>query len=162
MREDGDRIHSTIPSAGSTRRRDGLKRCGLVATECREVVGQRTDKASRIARTLVHYLGRIVGKENAMTAPQLARLCGVLDTGTCQPLREAAKILLVRHGIPIISCWKGFFVATTQQELYDYRQSLEHRMQGLGRDIEAVNSAITKMRMDEKKHIWQPTQKGLF
>lgn len=141
----GDRIHTSVPG----REFPDPRRTGPVPVG-REVVGTGTgatvknNRASRIARRLVHYLGRILGRENARTSHELCRLMHIESSGTNQPLREAAKILLVRHSVPIISCSRGFFVAVTRQELYDYRANLEARMAGLARDIEAVNGILRR------------------
>ena len=149
----GDYIHGTVPGTGAAPRRTEPAAIG------REVVSQKTDRAARLARTLVHYLGRIIGKERAMTAPALSRLIGAPDAGTCQPLREAAKVLLVRHGIPIVSGPGGFFIARTRQELYDYKANLESRMMGLSRDIEAINGILSRKNMLENV---EPEQQALF
>lgn len=127
--------------------------------QCREVGGK--SKAARIARVLVHYLGRMAGKRNAMTAPEIARLCNVRTTGTCQPIRHAAKILLCQESIPLVSCSKGFYVATTRQELYDYKAHLEARMTGLGRDVEAVKAILRRGNVLENVNL-DPVQKEMF
>lgn len=144
-------VHSNVPGVAPE--------IAAPMPQCREVGGK--SKAARIARVLVHYLGRMVGKRNAMTAPEIAHLCNVRTTGTCQPIRHAAKILLCQEGIPLVSCSKGFYIATTRQELYDYKAHLEARMTGLGRDVEAVKAILRRGNVLENVNL-EKVQQDLF
>jgi hypothetical protein len=104
-------------------------------------------KQARIVARRLRLLGpEMTGKENAKTAAWLAARCGLKPEGTNQVVREAAKILLVEEKIPLISSSSGFYIAATEKQLEDYRESLRSRAQALFRDVQAVNDILQVWR----------------
>lgn len=85
------------------------------------------------------------GKDNAQTVRTLARRLGCDDGQTNYVLRQVLKDML-RDGVPVVSCNRGFFLAASTRELADYRTSLLERIGGLRRDIDAVEAIMAQER----------------
>lgn len=120
----------------------------------------------RLVRELRSILPQITGREHVKSAPEIMQLVGQEAVGTCQPLRMAAKILLVEEGIPVVSISKGFFVATKPRELIEYQTHLRARMEGLQRDVDAVEKCLFSMmekavvRVKPKKFLFEMREKA--
>jgi len=106
------------------------------------VPGHKRTAMHDLANRLAGILPMMLGRENARTSGWIMQKLGEKSAGTNQRLRAAAKYLLVERNVPIISCNDGFFVAGDRSELLQYQQSLKSRIEGLYRDISAVDRIL--------------------
>jgi hypothetical protein len=94
-------------------------------------------------------------------ARKLAEACGFRTTGTQVELRKAITELIELGGHPIVSTSKGFSWAYHPNMLRHYEESLQFRLKGLQRRINAVNKIFHKMLDDNpefKKDIRDATR----
>lgn len=126
-------VHDTIPAEHKTSRR------------C----------AHEIAQAIISIRDRLHGKAMATTSSVIAEYIGVGKDGTNQHIREAAKIVLVEHGFPLISCSKGFYFAATHDELREFSLHMEARIAGMQRSVDAIGTLI------EKRSGWDDKQPTL-
>ena len=113
---------------------------------------ERATKVARIANAIVELCtarGMMRGKANAMKSNDIALCVGERPTGTNQAIRQAIKEITHRTAIPIVSSTRGFFVAETAKEIRDYITDLEHRRDGLNRDITDAERHLKAMHVAE-------------
>lgn len=122
------------------------------------VPGNKPAAVHVLADRLVGILPDMLGRDNARTSGWIMRRLGESPSGTNQRLRAAAKHLLVERGLPVISCPAGFFYADTREELEAYKASLRSRIDGLFRDVSAVDRVLESEPFTSKR---QRTLAGL-
>ena len=98
-----------------------------------------TLNAQEWAKILPFFLKK--GKDNALTVPKIYELAGANLTGTGLPLRKSAKLLL-KKGVPVISCGNGFYLAENDDELILYLNNLEGRVAGINDTIASVRKIL--------------------
>lgn len=104
--------------------------------------------AEKIEQELLH---QIEGKARAKTSGELMRMLGLQPSGTNERLRAAAKILLKARKIPMVSCTKGFYLATSVREVDDYIENLEARAMALWEDVADLKAVRDEMRKKQRE-----------
>jgi len=94
--------------------------------------------ARALAVKLERLLPYLWGKEKARTSHEIMRLLGLRSSGTNQPLRAAAKILLHEKGLAVISSTRGFFFATSMQEIEEWEETERQRAAAVLRNVRKI------------------------
>lgn len=97
-----------------------------------------------ILNALYHHKG----KENAINSYDLALKIDMVPTNTNQAIRKTCKELLAA-GYPVISCRKGFFLATKYSELVEFSENIEARLNGLHRTWRDTRTVITDFAQND-------------
>lgn len=81
------------------------------------------------------------GAENAITTSELATRVGISDSGTNPKLRETVKVLMDERDVPVVSDHNGYYIPASRQEVRDYIENLEPRIDGIQHRKQLVESA---------------------
>ncbi len=73
-----------------------------------------------------------VGREKAIKSKPIAIMIGVFEDDTHVATRTLIT-KLVKQGLPIGACSKGYFILQTQKEVDEYQQSLNNRIDEISR-----------------------------
>jgi len=106
---------------------------------------------SRLLKGLERMLPYMIGRDRVRTSTQIMRCLGYTPTATNERLRAAVKKLAMQMRIPIVSCSKGFYIATSVEDVVTYKQSLLRRIQGLNRDVTDASEMISWVNMTERR-----------
>lgn len=91
-------------------------------------LSQHTDSTgSELAvakQRLVRPLSNSVGKQNAMSSKELAKICGVKPT----TVRDLIIEIREEYQLPIVSCTNGYFVIETDGEFRDVMDRIEREI----------------------------------
>lgn len=80
-----------------------------------------------------------VGKQNAITAREIAEHFNISDGGVEVPLRDAIRAA-IENGELIGSTNQGFFIIADENEFIEYIRSLESRRDEIGNRITHLNN----------------------
>jgi len=94
--------------------------------------------ARQLAGRLERLLPYLWGKAKARTSHEIMRLLGLRASGTNQPLRAAAKILLHEKGLAVISGSRGFYFATSMQEIEEWEEKERARASAVLRNVRKI------------------------
>lgn len=81
------------------------------------------------------------GAENAITSDALATRVGIEDSGTNPKLRDAVKTLMDERAVPVVSDHNGYYIPATRQEVRDYVDNLQSRIDGIQQRQQLVENA---------------------
>lgn len=87
-------------------------------------------------KRLVSYIP--FGKEHSTTAPRLEPFTGM----TQHQLSNFARRLMREKGYPVIAWGGGFYHATSDKEVKDYKRKEEKRKRGIERNIAACDAFL--------------------
>ena len=71
------------------------------------------------------------GKANAITSKEISRKMGFPMEDTQSVSRKAIWKTAKHFGLPLISCNKGYFIAETDDEITEYKSSIQNRIDGM-------------------------------
>ena len=107
----------------------------------------KKNKRLSVVQRLLKILPKIRGERKVKTAYTLADLTNTNDwSATNVKIRKAAKSILHDKKIPIVSCRKGFYVATNTEEIDDYIVDLKSRIKGMNKDIRVLKEIRSEMK----------------
>ena len=81
------------------------------------------------------------GRDNAITAAELAEHCDIDDGEASPTTRKAVRALLTERGVPIRSGNVGYWVCQSEAEAEEYAADLEGRIEGIEQRLTAFRSA---------------------
>jgi len=110
-----------------------------VWSSVREDLKEPRPRLDEIKRQLRTFLAA-AATSGPVTAKDLAERLGTTERG----IRHASKELL-EEGIAVVSGPQGFFMARSRVELAAYLDNLVARMQGIERDVRAVERILGRM-----------------
>ena len=98
------------------------------------------DKYERLKTILLKHKG----KENAITVKNISAMMGFRRAETQPACRKLIWETARRFNIPVIACSKGYFVAIREEEIGEYMENIQHRIDGMiqTRDMAKNNFAL--------------------
>lgn len=89
------------------------------------------------------------GREDAITAAELAERLDIDDGEASPATREAITELLFERGVPIRSGNDGYWICQSEREADEYLDDLQGRIEGIEQRKTAFESAWRSWRRDE-------------
>ncbi len=108
-----------------------------------EVFPPETIISGRIWLILVE---KALGPDNALTAEQLGVLSGVEDDRWQTVTRGTLRRLVRTTGLPIVGGSRGYYVATSPQQLRERADSLRRRAREVERRAEALDQTADQLQ----------------
>lgn len=85
------------------------------------------------------------GKENPITARQISRIMGFPLEDTQSVSRKAIWETAVRYDLALASCSKGYFIVNHQNELDEYNNNIQRRIDGMIQTRNLVNENFRRI-----------------
>lgn len=79
--------------------------------------------------------------EEPMPVRDIAELLNINDCKTCRRTRKLIHSAMKKHGVPVGSCTKGYFIIRSNHEMQRYLNSLLKRQIGITERIDTVYHA---------------------
>lgn len=93
---------------------------------------------------LLSTLKEHVGRASAINSKDIAQKLGrVVNNTNRRRIRKTAKELLAM-GYLVVTCREGFYMATNEEEVAEFRRGIEIRALGLQRTLKDLDSAWEK------------------
>ena len=82
------------------------------------------------------------GKRNAISAGEIGKMLNLKQEDTHVEARERIKETIQKFKIPIIAGGKGYYIATSEDELDNYIEGLDNRIRAIESRKELVRKAF--------------------
>lgn len=89
------------------------------------------------------------GRRSAISSAKLAYLLGIQEDDTHSGTRELIFECAEKYQLPVAATNRGYYLLQTDEEYYDYIQTLEDRMAGIRRRAQVIT---------ENYHIYKERQ----
>lgn len=91
--------------------------------------------------------------DNAISSTELSERVGIEQSNGTPEARFAIRSLIKKTGLPIGACSDGYYLITSERQLYDYIERLNSRIEGIETRksllIEAFESDMTQQTLAE-------------
>lgn len=94
-------------------------------------------------------LSRHCGKANAITAKRISASMRYPMEDTQAISRKNIHQTAEEYNLPLLSCSKGFYIAETQEELDEYNQNIDNRINEMDRKRKLVNENYRKLHHED-------------
>ena len=84
------------------------------------------------------------GKKNAITAIEISSKLGLPLEATQSTCRKLIHKTAKFYHLPLFSSSKGFYIAQTKDELQEYNENIQRRMNGMLHNRDIVNANFKK------------------
>lgn len=79
------------------------------------------------------------GKKNAITSKSISKTMGFPMEDTQSVSRQAIWDTAEEFNLPLVSCSKGYFLAETDEEIKEYNENIQRRINGMEETRKMVN-----------------------
>lgn len=90
------------------------------------------------------------GKNNAITSKEISSIMGFPMEDTQAKSRKEIHKTAEIYNLPLLSCGRGFYIANSQQELNEYNQNIDDRINGMEKTRQTVNENFERLQNDNK------------
>lgn len=79
------------------------------------------------------------GKENKITSKEISAKMGFPMEDTQSVSRKAIWDTAEEYGLPLVSCSRGYYLANSQEELDEYNENIQKRIDGMEKTRKMAN-----------------------
>lgn len=99
-----------------------------------------TETLAPVQRSVLAVLRGHIGRKNPITSEEITRQVGIESSNT-NPVTRNHILTIIAHGVPVLSCEDGYFIAEREAELTRYLNHLDQRIDGMLRRKRLVRAA---------------------
>ena len=79
------------------------------------------------------------GKRNAITSKSISAIMGYPKEDTQSVSRSKIEECQEIFGLPLVSCSRGYYIAETDEEMYEYNENIDKRITGMNQRRNMTN-----------------------